>query len=126
MILAPHGFQVVPVPVTGCLHLKSAVTAVPPEGGRYSEVPLPRLLLNPAWIDRSFFTGFDLIDVDPSEPDAGNVLLVGDRVVCADAHTKTRRRLEAHGIPTSAVAAGELARAEGGVTCCSIIFTVGS
>jgi dimethylargininase len=123
-ILAPHGFQVVPVPVTGCLHLKSAVTLL-----RASRVdsPVPEaLLLNPAWIDPAFFAGFDLIEVDPSEPDAGNVLLVGDRVVCAEAHTATRRRLQAHGVLSSAVSAGELAKAEGGVTCCSIIFTVAS
>ena len=110
-ILAPQGVQVVPVPVTGCLHLKSAATLV----------PLSRLLLNPAWIDRSFFAGFDLIEVDPSEPDAGNVLLVGDRVLCPEAHTKTRQRLEALGISTQPVPAGELAKAEGGVTCCSLL-----
>src|SRR4030095_15460814 len=35
-LLALHGYDVVAVPVTGCLHLKSAVTAVflPPSGGR--------------------------------------------------------------------------------------------
>ena len=40
-LIAPLGFDVVPVPVTGCLHLKSAVTAVfiPPKGGNYREPP---------------------------------------------------------------------------------------
>ena len=34
--VAPHGFEVVSIPVTGCLHLKSAVTVarLPPDGGR--------------------------------------------------------------------------------------------
>ena len=121
-ILAPHAIEVVPVTVTGCLHLKSAVTLVPPEAGREGHA-VPRLLLNPAWIDRAFFSGFDLIDVDPSEPDAGNVLLVGDRLVCAEAPTKTRRRLEALGLSTLIVPAGELAKAEGGLTCGSILLT---
>src|SRR3954468_17652518 len=44
--LAPHGYRVVPVAVTGCLHLKSAVTAlpaaeVPPEGGSYRAADVP-------------------------------------------------------------------------------------
>ena len=114
-ILAPHGFQVVPVPVTGCLHLKSAVTLIP-----------PALLINPQWVDPSHFSAFDLIEVDPAEPEAANVLSIGDRVVCAEAHTKTRRRLDAYGIPTLTVPAAELAKAEGGVTCCSIVFATGS
>jgi len=131
-ILAPHRFEVRPVTVTACLHLKSAVTAIPPraippeggsdritgEGGRY------RLLINPAWVDPSHFAGFDLIEVDPAEPDAANVLTVGGRVVCAEAHTRTEARLRAHGIQTLIVPAGELAKAEGGLTCGSILLSV--
>jgi len=130
-ILAPHGFQVVPLPVTGCLHLKSAVTALPPlpsEGGRRDAkrpadggTARPAVLINPDWIDPACFAAFDVIEVDPREPFAANVLTVGDRVVCAEAHTETRRRLQAHGIPTLTVPAAELARAEGGLTCCSLL-----
>jgi dimethylargininase len=117
-ILAPHGIEVVPVPVTGCLHLKSAVCALPAPraGGRDA------LILNPAWIDPAHFAGFDLIDVDPAEPWAANVLAVGDRVLCAEAHPRTRRRLDALRMATIAVPAAELAKAEGGLTCGSIIF----
>src|SRR4051812_48897456 len=109
--LAPFGFETLPVPVTGCLHLKSAVTLA--KAGL--------LLINRDWIDSAAFEAFDLIDIDPAEPMAANVLLVGDRVVCAEEHPRTRQRLEAHGIVTVTVPAGELARAEGGVTCCSLL-----
>jgi len=117
-ILAPHRIQVVPVAVAGCLHLKSAVTLLRASrfGGQAT------LLINPQWIDPADFAAFDLIEIDPSEPEAANVLRLGDRVLCAEAHTQTRRRLEAHGIPTLSVAAAELAKAEGGVTCGSIVF----
>ena len=55
-ILAPHGIEVIAVPVTGCLHLKSAVTLL----------RAPRtLLINAAWVDPSHFTGFDLVEVAP-------------------------------------------------------------
>jgi dimethylargininase len=115
-IVAPFGMRVVPVPVGGCLHLKSAAVWIPSAGA------VPAILLNPAWIDAAVFDGVDVIEVDPAEPEAANVLAVSGRVVCAEAHTGTRRRLEAHGIPTVAVPSGELAKAEGGVTCCSIIL----
>jgi dimethylargininase len=117
-ILGPRGFEVLSIPVTGCLHLKSAVTVcyLPPLGGRSV------LLVNPDWIDTKHFGGFDLIEVDPSEPAAANVLLIGDAVICAAEHQKTRRRLEDRGLVTQSVPAGELAKAEGGVTCCSVLL----
>jgi dimethylargininase len=135
--VAPHGFEVVAVPVTGCLHLKSAVTAVflPPKGGSYKnereggsyknereggshtsahqEISwLPPsggrsiLVINPAWIDRTCFDGFDLIEVDPSEPAAANVLSIGASILCAAEHPSTRARLEARGFVTQPVPAG--------------------
>jgi len=121
-ILAPLGIAVVPVALTGCLHLKSAVTFL-----RASRSGSPStLLINPEWVDASHFPAFDLIEVDPREPFAANVLALDGQVLCAEAHPETRRRLEAHGIATLTVPAGELAKAEGGVTCCSIIFATAS
>jgi dimethylargininase len=122
-ILAPHAIDVVPVAVTACLHLKSAVTWC---GADLRSKGRSCLLINPAFVDSSIFQGFDLIEVDPVEPHAANVLAVGDRVICAEAHANTRRRLEAHGIATATVPADELAKAEGGVTCGSIIFRAGT
>jgi dimethylargininase len=122
--LAPLGFEVVSVPVEGCLHLKSAVSLVPPDGGSHS-VRVKTLLINTTWIDSRPFDGFELIDVDPEEPAAANVLSIGGQVICAEEHPRTRRRLESHGFITLPVPAGELAKAEGGVTCCSVILVVG-
>jgi dimethylargininase len=124
---SPLGFETIPVPVTGCLHLKSAVTALGalrhggvdlrPKGRSY-------LLIHPDWVDPAFFADYELIETDASEPMAANVLTIGDRVICADEHPKTRRRLEAHGLVTLPVPAAELARAEGGVTCGSVLITI--
>src|SRR5208282_5393193 len=52
-ILAPHNYEVIAVPVTGCLHLKSAVTFL----GRDT------LLANRAWFGAAPFAGYDWIDV---------------------------------------------------------------
>jgi len=131
--IAPFGFEVIGVPVTGCLHLKSAVTVLglPPKGGSYGEnLWLPPsggrtlLLINPAWVDPAHFAGCDLIEVDPAEPAAANVLLVDGTVIGAAEFPQTRRRIEAKGLVTASVPAGELAKAEGGLTCCSVLVTV--
>lgn len=111
-LLQPFGYEVIGVPVTDCLHLKSGVTRV---GER-------TLLINPAWVEKKYFDGFDFVEVDPSEPGAANALLVGGTVVYPAAFAATRTRLEAAVPRLVAVEADELAKAEGGVTCCSLIF----
>ena len=131
--LRPHGFDVVAIHVRGCLHLKSAVTlaSLPPEegshafdnrNGRHTQ-PRPTLLINPAWVEARLFDGFDVIEVDAAEPAAANVLRIGERLICAAEHPRTRHRLEARGFVTVAVPGGELAKAEGAMTCCSVVFT---
>lgn len=110
-VLEPLGYAVMPVPVSGCLHLKSAVSQVGPG----------RLLVNRRWVDATVFRGYDLIDVDPAEPGAANALLVGGTVVFPARFVRTRSRLEAAGIDVAPVDISELAKAEGGVTCCSLI-----
>jgi dimethylargininase len=43
-------------------------------------------------------------------------------VIVPAAHPRTRARLEAEGVTTVAVDVSEIAKAEGGVTCCSLLF----
>jgi dimethylargininase len=110
-LLGPPGYTVVDVALNGCLHLKSAVTAVGED----------TLLIQRAWVGADPFRDFDLIDVDPAEPFAANALLVAGTVIVPSAHRRTRRRLEARGLAVQGVDVSELAKAEGGVTCCSLI-----
>lgn len=109
--LAHFGYSVHGVPVTGCLHLKTAVTAV--DDGT--------VLLNPAWVDRSLFADYRVIEVDAGEPMAANILRIGDALVYGAAYPRTRERLEALGFTPHTIDASELAKAEGAVTCCSLI-----
>jgi dimethylargininase len=97
----------------GCLHLKSAATALAPD----------LVLINPRWIDAAAFGSVRVIEVDPGEPSAANVLRIGDTVLCAEAFPRTRARIEAAGVATHSVDLSELAKAEGALTCCSLIFT---
>jgi dimethylargininase len=112
--LKPHGYAVEGVELTGCLHLKTAVTQVAED----------TLLINPAWAKKSMFRGLDFIEVDPGEPPAANAVRVGDRLIYPRSFPRTRERLEQRGLKLSSVDMSETEKAEGGVTCCSIIFKV--
>jgi dimethylargininase len=105
------GYTVQQVQMTDCLHLKSAATALEPD----------RVLCNPAWIDTAVFHGLDVIHVDPDEPHAANVLRVGHTIVSAAAHDRTVAGLRGMGYSVCVVDVSELAKAEAGVTCCSLI-----
>jgi dimethylargininase len=111
-LLVPFGYEVRELPIDGCLHLKSAVTRV---AGNL-------LLFNPDRVDGSAFTATERIEVDPREPEGANALLVGETVIYPAAFPRTRRRMEARGIEVEVVEISELAKAEGGVTCCSLVF----
>jgi dimethylargininase len=111
-ILEPFGYGVRSVDVHGCLHLKSAVTALSDD----------RLLVNPAWISREPFDGFELVGIDPAEPLAANVVRAGDTLVYPTGFPGTLARIERLGLQVHPVDVSELAKAEGAVTCCSIIF----
>ena len=110
----PYGYTVTGVPVRGCLHLKSAITQVGPD----------TVLINPAWVDAGIFGAVQVIEIDPAEPYAANGLLIGSTVIYPASFPKTRARLEAAGIDVRAVDVSELQKAEGAVTCCSVVFTV--
>lgn len=110
--LAPHGYTVHGVGLSGCLHLKSAVTAVNDE----------TVLLNPAWVNPAVFSDYRVVTVDAAEPMAANVLRLGDGVVAGASYPRTRERLESLGVAVHTVDVSELAKAEGAVTCCSLIL----
>jgi dimethylargininase len=111
-ILAGHGYSVTGVPTRDCLHLKSAVTAVDDA----------TVLLQPAWVDRTAFADYRIVEVDPREAHAANVLRVGASVVMPAAYPYTRARVLETGIDVVAVDVSELQKAEGAVTCCSLVF----
>jgi dimethylargininase len=111
-LLSPHGYTVSGIPLDGCLHLKSAVTRVDDD----------TLLINTSWVDRGYFSGYQLIETDPSEPSAANCLPIGDSIIFPIAFPKTRARLEERGYIIVPVDVSELAKAEGAVTCCSLII----
>jgi dimethylargininase len=111
-LVAPFGYHVVPVDFAGCLHLKSAVTAV---GDRL-------LLINPEWISASAFPGCSVLCIDPREPYAANALRFGRSLVYPSQYPFTLDLLTKRGLRVATVDCSELAKAEGAVTCCSLVF----
>jgi dimethylargininase len=143
-LVRPHGYEVQPLEVRGCLHLKSAC----------SYVGNNTILVNRSWIDVERLRGFELLDVDEEELAAANALLLKDVVIMPGLSSQSRvpgfpsrtpnlgdsRRkvwphgqtlaffpktcilLEERGFRVRAVDVSELQKAEAGVTCCSVIF----
>ena len=111
-ILVAAGYTVSTVPVRGCLHLKSAVTAVAPD----------TVLINREWVSAEAFAGLSMVDVDPLEPHAANALAVGGVVIYPTSFPRTREKLEHRDLRLRLVEVDELQKAEGAVTCCSLIF----
>ncbi len=112
-VAAPLGYGVQTVPVRGCLHLKSAVT----------EAARGTLLVNSARVEKSCFTGVELLDVPQEEPDAANVLRVGDAVLASACFPRTLALLRQRGFDVHPVDNSELLKAEGGLTCTSLLFS---
>ena len=110
--VSPFGHPVIPVEFRGCLHLKSAVTAVEDDV----------LLINPAWVSADAFPHCDTLAVDPREPYAANALRLGGVVVYPSHYPYTRDLLVQRGLCVATTDCSELAKAEGAVTCCSLVF----
>jgi dimethylargininase len=110
-LVEPHGYRVLPVQVTGCLHMKSACCAV----SDYA------VLANRALFDSSAFQ-CKMIDVPAQEPGAADVLRIGGRVLLPASFPRTARLLEESGFTVQPLDVSELQKAEAGVTCMSLLF----
>ena len=111
-LLKPYGYTVTYVKMHDCLHLKTALTKVDDQ----------TVLINPNWVDVSHFKNFNWIEVDASEPFAANCLPVNGQIIYPTSFPKTAQKLEAHGYKLIHIQVDELAKAEGAVTCCSLIL----
>lgn len=113
-LLQPCDYEVIAVPVTGCLHLKSAVTSL----GRGT------LLANRARFATAPFAAYAWIDVSPDEPHAANALAIADQVIFPSSFPQTRERIASAGFNVAPIDISELQRAESGLTCSSLLFDV--
>jgi dimethylargininase len=113
-IVSPLGYRVITVDVKGCLHLKTGATS-PARG---------LLLVNAHWIDESPFFGFELLRLPPEEPWGANTLTVNGTVMVSESAPKTADLLEKKGLRVFRLDISELQKAEAGLTCLSILYSV--
>lgn len=111
-LVRPLGYQLEAVPIRGCLHLKSAVTGVDGE----------TVLLQRDWVDTAVFKNFRQIAIDEREPHAANALRVDAGLLYPDCFPRTLERLRRSDVPVTTVDVSELQKAEGAVTCCSLLI----
>lgn len=114
-IVEPFGYEVRTVAVRDALHLKSAATAIADNC----------LLINPQMVQETVFHGAQVVAVHAAEPFAANALRVGGVIVYAQAFPRTAALLEARGLHLESLDVSELAKAEGALTCCSLLFEEG-
>ncbi len=111
-LVGVFGYSVVPVPVRGCLHLKTACCSL---GDR-------TVLANRELFDSGALAGIKIVDVPPSEPWASDVLQIGGTVLESAQFPETCELLERSGFRVKTLDVSELHKAEAGVTCMSILF----
>lgn len=115
-IAVPRGYRVWPIGIRECLHLKSACTALDER----------TLLANPEWIEPDALRGladrYRIISIPASEPFAADVLRIGSHICLPAAHRQTAELIAQLGYEVVTVDLSEFAKAEGGVTCLSILF----
>lgn len=103
---------VVPVTVQDGLHLKSAVSLL----GDHL------LLIDPEQVDPAPLGGFEHIYVDPVERYAANCLAIGRTVLMPEGFPKTKRLVERRGLEVRELAMSEFQKADGGLTCLSLLI----
>ncbi len=110
-LLRPRDYEIVPVAVSGCLHLKSGVTSLGQE----------TVLINPHWIPRDLFAPYAQVEVDPQEQGA-SALHVGQHLLMSSSYPRTAKLVESRGFTPRLLDLSEFHRAEGGLTCMSILL----
>jgi dimethylargininase len=114
-VVRRYAYHVLPVPLRECLHLKTACTALP-DG---------RLLVNPVWLDTTALRGFELVPVPEEEPWAAGTLPIGDIVCLAAENVATAELVRRLCFAVRTVPLSEFAKAEGCVTCLSLLLDDG-
>lgn len=111
-ILRPHGYRVTGIPVRHCLHLKTAVARIDDN----------LLLINPDWLDPAHFPGYHCEPIHPQEPYGTNVMRRGKFALTTEAFPNTGEWLARRGLDLIVIDQSELAKAEAGLTCSSVLI----
>lgn len=104
--------EIISVPVVKGLHLKSAVSYL---GNNV-------LLIDPERVESDTFKNFQWIEVEENNSYAANCLALGNKIIMPAGFSTVREKIRQHGFETIEVEMSEFEKADGGVTCLSIIL----
>jgi dimethylargininase len=106
------GKEIISVPVVKGLHLKSAVSYL---GNNV-------LLIDPERVESGAFKSFRWIEVEEKDSYVANCLALGNRIIMPAGFPTVREKIRQHGFDTIELEMSEFEKADGGVTCLSIIL----
>ena len=106
------GKKIISVPVVKGLHLKSAVSYL---GNNV-------LLIDPERVENDAFKNFQWIEVEEKDSYAANCLALGNQIIMPAGFPTIRKKILQYGFETVEVETSEFEKADGGVTCLSIIL----
>jgi dimethylargininase len=106
------GKPVVPIEVMQGLHLKSAASFL---GGKL-------LIVDPLSVDPRHFPGFETILLQEDERYAANCLTIWHKVLMPAGFPRLAREIRRHGLQPVELQMSEFEKADGGVTCLSLII----
>ena len=111
-VVYPEGYQVIPVKIQNTLHLKSVCTYL----GKGC------ILLAEDYLDETFFLEYEMIIVPKDEEYCANCLVVSGNVLIPKGFPKTKGLIERKGFPVVELDMSEIEKAEGALTCLSVIL----
>ncbi|HKI48831.1 MAG TPA: arginine deiminase family protein [Desulfobacteria bacterium] len=103
---------VIPIAVKQGLHLKTSV----------STLGKNLLVIHPSHIETEPFREFEWIEVDEEEAYAANCLALGEHVILPAGFPKLEQHIQERGFSTLPVDMSEFQKADGGVTCLSLLI----
>ena len=111
-VFEPMGQEVVPVPVVGSLHLKCCC----------SKLREDAVLLADGTLPPETFRGLRVVTVPREEAYAANCLTVKGTALIARGYPETERAIRRAGMETIALDNSEIRKADGSLTCSSVLF----
>ena len=111
-IVEVFGYAVVPVAVTGGLHLTTGCGIVNDE----------TVLLNPRWVDAYAFRDLRQLYVPEQEPWAANTIRVDDKICVEAGAPRTADLVQPYAGSIDSLDISEFRKAEGSLSCLSLIF----
>ena len=108
----PYGYQVIPVTLKDCLHLKSACVALDEDS----------IFMNPAWVNPDTFRDLQIHTVPSEEPWSANCLAINGHIGVSASFPTAADQLRRLGFDVSMIDNTEFIKAEAGLTCMSLLF----